>query len=132
VISPPLIIDGGRALTGFSTTDLFILIILLVVLIVLAIFMPRFLIMNAMKRVIKTLIKNDALSPQNAQTAEQLGIRQGAIWDNMFRIRDYRPQALAMLVESEIIVNTIDGRYYLSKEKLKISRFKDMYQETDY
>jgi hypothetical protein len=115
----------------FSATDLLILIIVLVGLIIMSIYIPRLLILNAMKKVIKTMINNDAITPQNAQTAEQLGIKQGYRWENMLRMRDYRPQALHMLVETELVVNTMDDRYYLSQQKLKASRFRDLYYDND-
>ena len=38
---------------------------------------------------------------------------------NYFKVgyRDYRPKALEMLVLSEIVCKTFDGRYYVNKEK---------------
>lgn len=118
-------------MNSLSSIDLLIIVIAIAALIIAAIFIPRYMVLNAMKKILKTMINNDAISPQNAQTAEQIGIKRGAMWDSMFRGRDYRPQALNTLVESEIVVNTMDGRYYISKNKLRISRFKDLYPEVD-
>jgi len=38
--------------------------------------------------------------------------------------RDYRPKALEMLVLSEIVCKTFQGRYYLNKEKAAEIRYK--------
>jgi hypothetical protein len=39
--------------------------------------------------------------------------------------RDYRPKALEMLVLSEIVCKTFQGRYYLNKEKAAEIRYKE-------
>lgn len=38
---------------------------------------------------------------------------------NYFKVgyRDYRPKALEMLILSEVVCKTFDGRYYVNKEK---------------
>lgn len=113
-------------MSNLTGMDLLIIVITIAILIVLVIYIPRLLVMSAMKKVIKTLKKQEAVNPQNAKTAEQLGIRQGAIWENMFRMRDYRPQALYLLCETEIVLVTMDNRYYLSESQLAVSRFKDI------
>ena len=111
--------------------DWLVILVILAILIVLSIFLPRLLIINAIKRVIKTFIKKEALNPQNARTAEELGIKlQSTMWDNMLKIRDYRPQALQILLETEIIIATNDNRFYLVRDKLESSRFKDLMKMT--
>ena len=46
---------------------------------------------------------------------------------NYFKVgyRDYRPKALEMLVLSEIVCKTFQGRYYLNKEKAAEVRYKE-------
>ncbi len=46
---------------------------------------------------------------------------------NYFKVgyRDYRPKALEMLVLSEIVCKTFQGRYYLNKEKAAGVRYKE-------
>ena len=117
-------------MNSLSSLDLLIIVIALVCLVVAAIFIPRYMVLTAMKKIIRTMMKENAVSPRNALTAEQIGITASAMWENMFRMRDYRPQALHVLVESEIIVNTLDGRYYISLDKLRVSRFSDLYTES--
>jgi hypothetical protein len=116
-------------LNGFSSLDLLIIVIALVCLVVAAIFIPRYMVLTAMKKIIRAMIKEDAFNIRNAMTPEQIGIGQRGPWGGMLRMRDYRPQALYMLVETEIIVNTMDGRYYISVDKLQVSRFNDLYNE---
>lgn len=45
---------------------------------------------------------------------------------NYFKVgyRDYHPKALEMLVLSEIVCKTFQGRYYLNKEKAVEIRYK--------
>lgn len=116
-------------MNGFSSLDLLIIVIALVCLVVAAIFIPRYMVLTAMKKIIRAMIKEDAFNIRNAMTPEQIGIGQRGPWGGMLRMRDYRPQALYMLVETEIIVNTMDGRYYISVDKLQVSRFNDLYNE---
>jgi hypothetical protein len=118
-------------LNGFSSLDLLIIVIALVCLVVAFISIPRFMVLNAMKKIIRTMIKEGAFNAHKAVPPEQVGVGRRDPWGGMLRMRDYRPQALYMLVDSEIIVNTLDGRYYLSADKLQVSRFRDLYNEAN-
>jgi hypothetical protein len=118
-------------LNGFSSIDLLIVVIAFVCLVVAAIFIPRYMVLNAMKKIIRTMIKEGAYNIQKALPPEQIGVGQKSPWGGMLRMRDYRPQALYMLVDSEILVNTLDGRYYISVDRLQVSRFSDLYNEAD-
>jgi hypothetical protein len=46
---------------------------------------------------------------------------------NYFKIgyRDYRPKALEMLILSEVVCKTFQGRYYLNKEKAAENQHKE-------
>jgi hypothetical protein len=118
-------------LNGFSSFDLLIIVIAFVCLVIAAIFIPRYMVLNAMKKIIRTLVKEGAFNVRKALPPEQIGIGQRGPWGGMLRMRDYRPQALYMLVDSEILVNTLDGRYYISVDKLQVSRFSELYNEAN-
>ena len=116
-------------MNNYTSIDFLIIIIAIVILFVMALFIPRIMARSSMKKVIKTMINNKAVDRQSALTAEQLGFKQGTAWENVFSMRDYRPQALSMLVDSELVVKIKDNRYFLSLEKLKLSKFKDLYRD---
>jgi hypothetical protein len=118
-------------LSNFSSLDIVIIVIALICLIAAAIFIPRYMVLTAMKKIIRTLIREGAFNVRSAVSPEQIGIGQRGMWGGMLRMRDYRPQALYMLVDSEILVNTLDGRYYISVDRLQVSRFSDLYNEAD-
>ena len=106
--------------------DAYILIGVVILMLVTLIFLPRWMIMNAMKKVVKTLVKHDAQSPKAAKFAEDMGIRPLSMWDRMFKIRDYRPQAFQLLVQHGIIVQTPEGKCYLDTNKLSQSKLRDV------
>lgn len=118
-------------MSSFSSLDIFIIVIALVCLIAAAIFIPRYMVLTAMKKIIRAMIKENAVNLQNAVTPEQIGVGQRGPWGGLLRMRDYRPQALYILVESEIVVNTLDGRYYISVDRLQVSKFSDLYNKAD-
>ena len=101
---------------------------LYIVLIVIAIilfwlFIPRFLIKRAISQVIKTFQYHNALNAKDARTIDELGLTPPTFSQRMFRTRDYKPQALDLLMRGEIVLTTEDGRLYLSQEKLDAAGF---------
>jgi hypothetical protein len=81
--------------------------------------LPRFLMQRAMRQVIDILRRNNAINMQNAKTVEELGLQPRSFMESMTRMRDYKPRALQVLVMSEVVNQTEDGKVYLSEEKLQ-------------
>jgi len=99
-----------------------LLIVLVVVCILLAMLgIPYMMTKRALGRVIKIFRRNNALDKSTAKTIDELELRPRTMLQNMFRSRDYKPQALNFLMKAEIIVMTDDGKLYLSEEKLASS-----------
>lgn len=99
-----------------STAAMLIIILIMVVLLVLALFGSNLLMRRAIKQVINLLRRGDALTPQSAKLADELGIKRQMF---QFRLlRDFKPQALNLLVNANIVMTTEDGRIYLSEEAL--------------
>jgi hypothetical protein len=100
---------------------------LLIVVFVLAAFaggvfyLSRYLFRRAVRSVISLFRKEGATSPSTATTPEKLGIVQAGYFDRAFKLRDYRPYALRLLGEANIIRRTEDGTLYLSEEELERS-----------
>ncbi len=97
----------------------FVLIVIMVLLLAAAFYLPRLMMRRAARRVVALFRERGATSPRKAVSLEELGIVQRGLMDNMFRMRDYRPRALRLLVQANIIRATESGRYYLSEEELE-------------
>jgi len=79
---------------------------------------------RAARQVIKIFRRHNATDSKNARTIDELGLRPPGMLERMMRQRDYKPQALDMLLQAGIIKATEDGRLYLSEEKLSESGFE--------
>ena len=95
-------------------------ILLLLALFIIAFFiLPRWRMRRAMRQVIDIFLKNNAVHSSTAQTPEQLGFRQNrGLSLSLFRLRDFKKNALNMLIQAQVIQQLEDGRLYLSEEKL--------------
>lgn len=100
-----------------------LLIVLLVICILLAMIgIPYMMTRRALNRVIKIFKRSNAIDSSTAKTIDELGLRPRTMLHNMFRSRDYKPQALNFLMKAEIVIATDDGKLYLSEEKLIASK----------
>ena len=89
------------------------------------IYIPRYLVGKAIRQIVALFRERKATNPANATTMEELGVIRGSPLDRMFKMRDYRPNALRVLQQADIIRVTETGKVYLSEEALKNSRVKD-------
>jgi len=76
---------------------------------------------RAIRQVIQIFRKHNAISVKNARTDSELGLRPLGILERMFRLRDYKPYALTVMIKAGVVQQTEDGRLYLSEEKLSAS-----------
>jgi len=79
---------------------------------------PRWRLKRAIRQVIRIFRKHNATDAKNAKTIDELGLRPRGFIQGMFRGRDYKPYALGGLMNTGVIQQTEDGRFYLSEEKL--------------
>lgn len=97
-------------------------VLLIVLLVILAVFaklaIPPLMIRRALRPVLEQFVHHGALSPDNAKTAEELGLGPRTLIQRLASLRDYKPKALDVLVAASIVVLTDEGRFYLNKEKL--------------
>ena len=94
---------------------------LIAVLFVSALFIPVLLTRRAASKVIKIFCRYDALSVKSAKSAEELGLNPPDFFERMFRPRDYKPYALRMLKQQNIVHTTGDGRLYMTQERLTLN-----------
>ena len=101
-----------------------ILVIALIIIAILAgmLGIPYLMMRRAVGSVIKVFQRNNAIDAKTAKTIDELGLSPRTMLQNMFRTRDYKPQALNFLMKGEIVQVTEDGRLYLSEERLGASR----------
>lgn len=114
---------------GINILPWLILIVIFIGFVVLyTVFLPRLLITSAVKNVIKTFIKQEAVSTQNAKTTEELDIKlqNSNMLDNLLKVKDYRPDALQILLDVDIVVKTDNDHFYLVKDKLQTSKFNNL------
>ena len=88
------------------------------------ILLPQFLYKKAISQVIKIFKRNNALTADSARTPKDLGLAQRGWIQNLGRARDYKPRALQMLIDYDIVRKTEDDRVYLVKEKLAMYKLE--------
>ena len=100
-----------------NTTAFFIL--LIIILAILGFFvLPRIRIRRAVSQVVAIFEHNNALDARSAKTIDELGLRTPTFLEGMLRIRDFKPYALQILMNAEVVRQTDGGRLYLSQDKL--------------
>ena len=106
--------------------DTFIVIILIIVFIVVALVLPQFLVMRTIPKVIRIFRQNNAVGAKNAKPIEELGLKQRSVIENMLRRRDYKPRSLQLLINTNIVQMTEDGKLYLDEENLAMTRWRTL------
>jgi hypothetical protein len=100
-----------------DTTGLFIL--FLVILAILGFWvLPRIRIKRAVNQVVATFERNNALDVRSAKTIDELGLRPPTFLEGMLHMRDFKPYALQILMNTEVVRQTDGGRLYLLQDKL--------------
>lgn len=75
------------------------------------------------KKVVKIFEEKNALSSKTAIDPIRLGIWEQDMMEKAFKKKDNRHLALKFLLNGEVILITVDGNYYLNKDR--ISAFKE-------
>jgi hypothetical protein len=100
-----------------STRAVILVALIMLLLIAIAFLGSNFMMRRAIKAVLKLLRDGQALSPETAKTSDELGFRKGSMF-NFKLLRDYRPQALQLLMTANVIQATEEGKLYLSEVDL--------------
>jgi hypothetical protein len=74
---------------------------------------------RAIGRVIEIFQKQNALGAQRAKTVDELGLTPPTLTARFTRMRDYRQNALSILIKTGIIQTTEEGKLFLPEEKLR-------------
>jgi len=102
-------------------------IILIVILFILsALFLPYWLVMRAVPKVIKAFRQHNATTADTAKTIEELEIKPKSIFRRMFTRRDYRQNALQFLIRADVVDITEEGKFFLNEDKLMFSKWRNL------
>jgi len=96
-----------------------LLILLIIILAILGFFVvPRIRIKRAVNQVVAIFERNNALDARSAKTIDELRLRPPTFLEGMMRMRDFKPYALQILMNAEVVYQTDGGRLYLLQDKL--------------
>lgn len=107
-------------------SDTFFIIILIAVFILALLVLPQFFVMRSIPKVIRIFRQNNAVGTKNAKTIDELGLKPLTMFDRMLRLRDYKPRALQLLMSTNIVQTTEDGKLYLDEESLAMTRWRTL------
>jgi len=97
-------------------------VLLIIVLLIIALggglYIRTFLTRRAIFRVIEIFYEHNALGVYGAKTLHELGLERPDLLQRMTKFRDYKQNALQILMKEGIIVMNEDGRVYVVEEKL--------------
>jgi hypothetical protein len=105
-------------------SDTLFLVLMVVIFILVIVFLPQWLVLRAVPKVIRIFRQHNAVGIKNAKTIEELGLKPPTLFDRMYKLRDYKPRALQFLIGVNIIQMTEDGKLYLDEENLATTRWR--------
>jgi len=106
-----------------ETRIILILILLFILFVTIALYGSTLMFKRAMRLVLKMFRDHDARTPEKALFADELGMKKkGFITLNTWR--DYKPNALQLLIKHDIVRITEEGKLFLSEDNLANSGFE--------
>jgi hypothetical protein len=102
---------------------------ILVILIVLggiafALFLSARMTKRAVGQVVAIFQKHNAIGIRQAKTVNELGLTPPSLMDRFTRMRDYKQNALSILMKADVVQTTEEGKLFISEEKLAQLRSK--------
>lgn len=96
-----------------------LLILLIIVLAILGFFvLPEIRMRRAVRQVVTIFQRHNAIDVRSARTIDELKLRPRSFLEGIGRIRDFKPYALKVLMDAEVVCQTDGGRLYLLQDKL--------------
>lgn len=80
---------------------------------------------KAMRDTVRRFRERGATDREGAATLDELGLAPRPLTERMFLLRDYRPYALQLLMEADVVKTTEAGALYLSESALERSGMKE-------
>ncbi len=79
---------------------------------------------RAIGQVIAIFQKHNAIGIQQAKTVNEMGLTPPSLMDRFTRMRDYKQNALSVLMKADIVQATEEGKLFISARKLAELRSK--------
>ena len=99
-------------------------IVILIIIFLLAVFVVQpLMIARHCPKVIKIFRQQSAVGGKNAKFVDELGLQQRGFVERMWRGRDYKPRALQLLMQINVVRVTDEGKIYLSEPDLAKTRW---------
>jgi hypothetical protein len=98
--------------------NMVLLLIVAIVVFVGILFISTFRARKAMFKIIAVFYHHNALDVKGAKTLKELGLERPDFVQRMMRPRDYRQDALKILIKNGAIKTTEDGRLYMVESNL--------------
>ena len=83
-----------------------------------ALFLSARMTKRAVGQVISIFEKYNAIGVQQAKTVNEMGLTPPSLMERFTRMRDYKQNALSILMKSNIVQTTEEGKLFISTEKL--------------
>jgi hypothetical protein len=96
----------------------FLILIFVIIVVGGGLYLRTFLTRRAIFKVIEIFYEHNALRKENAKTFHELGLEPPDFLQRITSRRDYKQNALQILMKQGIISENEDGRLYLVEEKL--------------
>jgi hypothetical protein len=106
--------------------DILIAIGLVVILLAALFFIPSWLLKRAVRQVIKIFRRHNAVDATTAMSDSELGLRPLPLLRRLMQRRDYKPDALNVMIRAGVVLMTDEGKLYLSEEKLASSNLSKL------
>jgi hypothetical protein len=101
-----------------STSWVFLILIFVMIALGGSLYIRTFFTRRAVSKIIEIFYQHNALEMNDAKTLRELGLERADFFQRMMRPRDYKQDALQILIRRGIILQNEDGRLYLVEEKL--------------
>jgi hypothetical protein len=105
-----------------DTSSIIITVLIFALLLAAMFVIPGLRLKRAIRQVIQIFRKHNATDVKNAKSDNTLGLKPRPMLERMFSLRDYKPYGLTVLIRAGIVLQTEDGKLYLSEDKLMASR----------
>lgn len=91
---------------------------------------PQWMIKRNARKVIRIFREKNAIGIQNAKTIEELGIERHPMMKKVqqgkiFSRRDWKPAALDLLIQSNVVMITEEGKLYITEASLADATWLD-------
>lgn len=98
--------------------EFLILTIALVLFLIIWLFAISWMVRRNVPKVIDIFRKKNAIGILNAKTLQELGLQPPTFLQRLIHRRDYKPQALDLLVQTNVVFTTEDHKLYITEESV--------------